>query len=92
MMILRTCCAAAVLSMSAALTVSAVPASALTPTIVTYKNCTAMHSKYKGGVARAGAHDKRASGHARYKPYVNTSLYNANKKSDRDKDGIACEQ
>jgi len=58
----------------------------------TYKNCTEMHKLYKGGVARAGARDKRASGRARYKPYVHTGLYKANTKSDRDKDGIACEQ
>jgi len=58
----------------------------------TYKNCTEMHKRYKGGVARVGARDKRASGRARFKPYVNTGLYNANKKSDRDRDGIACEQ
>jgi hypothetical protein len=63
------------------------PASAATR-YPTYKNCTEMHKRYKGGVARTGARDPRA----RYKPYVNTDLYNANKKSDRDKDGIACEQ
>ena len=67
------------------------PASAATR-YTTYKNCTEMHKRYKGGVARVGARDVRASGRARYKPYVNTGLYNANKKSDRDKDGIACEQ
>ncbi len=58
-----------------------------------YKNCTAMHKKYKGGIAKKGAKDKRrGGGHARYKPYVNTAYYTANKKSDADKDGIACEQ
>ena len=67
------------------------PASAATR-YPTYKNCTEMHKRYKGGVARAGAKDKRASGRAKYKPYVNTGLYNANKQSDRDRDGIACEQ
>jgi len=59
----------------------------------TYSNCTQMHQDYKGGVARSGAQDRRANGgHARYAPYVNTGLYNANAKSDRDKDGVACEQ
>jgi hypothetical protein len=57
-----------------------------------FKNCTAMHKVYKGGVAKSGAKDKRANGgKAKYKPKVSTALYNANKKSDRDKDGIACE-
>jgi hypothetical protein len=58
----------------------------------TFKNCTVMHAVYKGGVARSGAKDKRANGGtAKYKPFVSTALYNANKKSDRDKDGVACE-
>lgn len=57
-----------------------------------YKNCTALHKKYKHGVAKKGAHDK-VRGHT--KPVknfvVNTAVYNANKKLDRDKDGVACE-
>ena len=53
---------------------------------------TELNKVYKGGVSRKGAVDKRASGHAKYKPYVNDDLYAANKKSDRDNDGIACEQ
>jgi cytochrome c2 len=57
-----------------------------------FANCTQMHTVYKGGVAKVGAKDKRKSGKAKYKPYVNTALYNANKKSDADKDGVACEQ
>jgi hypothetical protein len=57
-----------------------------------YANCTAMHQDYKGGVARPGAVDKRASGSAKYKPHYDQALYDANTKSDRDKDGIACEQ
>jgi hypothetical protein len=69
--------------------VSAGPADAAA---TTYANCTAMHAVYKGGVARSGAKDKRANGgHAAHKPYVSTALYNANKKSDRDGDGVACE-
>ena len=55
-----------------------------------YKNCTAMHKDYPHGVGRYGAHDKTSG-----KPVTNfhrsDSLYRANKKSDRDKDGIACE-
>ena len=59
----------------------------------TFKNCTEMHKTYKGGVARKGAVDKRTNGgHAKYKPYVDTPTYNANSQSDRDNDGIACEQ
>ncbi|KYH45009.1 excalibur calcium-binding domain-containing protein [Branchiibius sp. NY16-3462-2] len=58
-----------------------------------YKNCTALNKAYAHGVAKAGAKDK-VSGKA--KPVknftVNTAVYNANKKLDRDKDGIACEK
>jgi hypothetical protein len=58
-----------------------------------FANCTAMHKVYKHGVGRKGAKDHVKS--KKDKPvtnfHVSTSIYNANKKSDRDKDGIACE-
>lgn len=57
-----------------------------------YQNCNAMHVRYKGGVGKPGAVDRRASGHAKYAPTRSTALYNANKGLDRDRDGIACEQ
>ena len=57
----------------------------------TFKNCTAMHKVYKHGVGRYGAHD-----HTSGTPVTNfkrsNALYRANKKSDRDGDGIACEK
>lgn len=57
----------------------------------TFKNCTAMHKVYKHGVGKRGAHD-----HTSGTPVTNfkrsNALYRANKKSDRDHDGIACEQ
>ena len=86
----------AVLAAAAAGVGPALTAAAAGPTPAAarhFPNCTAMHRVYKGGVARPGAHDKRAhGGHARYQPKVSLSLYNANKSSDRDHDGIACEQ
>jgi hypothetical protein len=54
-----------------------------------YKNCTAVHKVYKHGIARAHYHEK--GGGLKGKPHVSTKLYNANKKMDRDKDGVACE-
>jgi hypothetical protein len=52
-----------------------------------------MHKVYKHGVGRKGAVDHVAS--KKDKPvtdfHVSTAIYNANKKSDRDHDGIACE-
>ena len=71
----------------------AAPTTHASASVVTYANCTALNKKYPHGVGKVGAHDK-VSG--KTKPvtnfYKNTSLYNANKKSDRDKDGIACEK
>jgi hypothetical protein len=57
----------------------------------TYKNCTAMHKDYKHGVGKPGARD-----HTSGTPVTNfkksKAIYDKNKKSDRDKDGIACEK
>jgi len=67
--------------------------------VVKYKNCTAMHKKYAGGVAKSSKvhNTKTVAGHkvrakSTYKPKVSASLYAANKGLDRDKDGIACEK
>jgi hypothetical protein len=62
-----------------------------------YKNCTALHKHYKHGVGRKGAQDK-VKGNSR--PVTtfkrSTKIYKAairaNKRLDRDKDGIACEK
>jgi hypothetical protein len=63
------------------------------PAIVDYHSCTTLHLHYRGGVARPKAVDHRkGGGHAKYKPYVNAALYQANIAMDRDHDGIACEQ
>lgn len=59
--------------------------------VKTYKNCTELNKVYKGGVARSSS-VKNKGGKTRYKPYVSKALYDANKKSDRDKDLIACEK
>jgi uncharacterized membrane protein len=73
--------------------VLALPLSALTlpaEAATHYKNCTALHKHYKHGVGKKGAHD-----HTSGTPVTNfkrsSKLYKANKKLDRDKDGIACE-
>lgn len=52
-----------------------------------------MQLAHKGGVARPRAVDvRKGGGKAKYAPVINLALYNANKKSDRDLDGIACER
>ena len=57
----------------------------------TFKNCTELNKTYKGGVAKA-ANVKNIGGKTKYAPFVSKEIYNANIKSDRDKDGIACER
>jgi hypothetical protein len=61
--------------------------------VKTFKNCTALNKSYKHGVGKKGAKDKvRGATKPVTTFYVNTKLYNANKKMDRDKDGVACEK
>lgn len=55
-----------------------------------FKNCTELNKFYPGGVALPGA--VNAGGLTNKEPKYNKALYLANKKSDRDKDGIACEK
>ncbi len=55
-----------------------------------FKNCTELNKVYPGGVAKPGAVNK--GGATKNQPTVNAALYKANVKSDRDKDGIACEK
>jgi hypothetical protein len=55
-----------------------------------FKNCTELNKVYPGGVALPGA--SNSGGMTKKVPKYDKSLYTANKKSDRDKDGIACEK
>ncbi|WP_409296982.1 excalibur calcium-binding domain-containing protein [Peribacillus sp. SCS-26] len=59
--------------------------------VKTYKNCSELNKVYKGGVA-ISAKTKNKGGKTKNKPFAHQALYKANKKSDRDKDGIACEK
>lgn len=61
-----------------------------------FANCTDLRKVYKHGVGLKGARDKSKGkllpkGKAVTNFRVDNALYNANKKSDGDKDGIACE-
>jgi len=55
-----------------------------------FKNCTELNKVYPGGVALPGA--VNAGGATKKEPKYDKALYTANKKSDRDGDGIACER
>ena len=55
-----------------------------------FKNCTELNKVFPGGVALPGAIN--AGGETKKEPKYDKALYAANKKSDRDKDGIACEK
>ena len=64
------------------------PASAAEPAPRKYANCTAMHGVYPHGVARTLA----AARHDGHGAWVRPRVYNLNSGSDRDHDGVACEQ
>lgn len=55
-----------------------------------FTNCKELNKVYPGGVAMPGAIN--SGGTTKKEPKYNKALYIANKKSDRDKDGIACEK
>ena len=71
------------------ITALALPLSPSQAAVKVFKNCT-LNKKYPGGVALPGAVNK--GGKTKLTPKYNKKLYKANKKSDRDKDGIACEK
>jgi hypothetical protein len=56
-----------------------------------YKNCTALHKVYPHGVGQSGAHDK-TKGDPVTDFTRDSKTYAKNKKSDADKDKIACER
>lgn len=60
-------------------------------TAKTFKNCTALNRVYPHGVGRVGARDKTSGTPVRNFKRSNL-LYRQNSRSDRDKDGIACEK
>lgn len=57
---------------------------------IKFKNCTELNKVYPGGVAIPGA--VNMGGTTKKVPHYDAKLYKANKSSDRDKDGIACEK
>lgn len=71
-----------------ALSSTAAPSFATAPKV--FKNCTALNKVYSGGVALRGAINQ--GGTTKMTPKYDNALYKANRKSDRDKDGIACEK
>jgi hypothetical protein len=83
--------AAVLLAVPAALPAASPAAPTATASAKTYQNCTALNRAYPHGVGRSGARDKTSGA-----PVTNfkrsKALYMANRKSDRDGDGIACEK
>lgn len=64
---------------------------AATTKVQTFANCKELNKVYKGGVARSATVTNKG-GKTKFKPFVSQAIYDANKKSDRDKDLIACER
>lgn len=88
--------AAATAVLAATAVVSGTSTAEAAPTV--YKNCTAVHKVYSGGIAKKSVTKNRVTskGKVTYRALKGTvkkddALYNANKKSDADGDGIACE-
>ncbi len=78
---------------AAARTLGASPSNGHAVTAKKYKNCTQLNAKYQHGVGKKGAKDSvRGSSKKVTNFRVDNALYAANKASDRDKDGIACEK
>lgn len=71
---------------AATVAVSGTPANAARAT--TFPNCTALHKVYPNGVAKPGYRAKPANIRP---PRVDAAIYRLNAKSDRDRDGVACE-
>ncbi|MDH4397765.1 MAG: excalibur calcium-binding domain-containing protein [Actinomycetota bacterium] len=79
-----------ILAMLMAMALVAVPVSSWgAPTA--YKNCAAMNKAFPNGVAQS-AKFKNIGKSPIEKPKVDAKAYQANKKLDTDKDGIACER
>ena len=57
-----------------------------------YPNCAALLKDYPTGVAKNRKAANRAVRAGNKRPAVNRSVYRQNRKSDRDKDKVACAQ
>ena len=60
--------------------------------VLKYATCKEMNKVYKNGVGLPDAKNMVNKKPKASKHFVDIALYNANIKSDRDKDGIACEK
>lgn len=58
----------------------------------TFKTCKDLNKIYKYGVGLEGAQNMVKGKAKPSKHFVDAALYEANKKSDGDNDGIACEK
>jgi hypothetical protein len=79
-----------ILSVLLVVVVAVAPSSQANAAAKKFKNCTELNKVYPGGVALPSA--VNAGGVTKKEPKYDKALYTANKSSDRDKDGIACEK
>ena len=79
-----------ILSILVVVVVALTPSTQANAAAKKFKNCTELNKVYPGGVALPGA--VNAGGATKKEPKYDKALYTANKSSDRDKDGIACEK
>lgn len=78
---------------------SALGTAASAQAATSYANCTAVNAKWSGGIAKKSVTKNKvvSGGKTTYRELKGTvkkdeALYAANKKLDRDGDGIACEK
>lgn len=62
-----------------------------TPLPVKYKNCAAMYKVFSGGIAKS-TNSRNRGAKLKFKPEVNSRVFELNKALDRDKDGLVCER
>lgn len=89
-----TCTITSVALATALSLVVSVPAAQAASKPRVFANCTQLHQVYPHGVGKVGAHDKGKG--KNFRPVTtfkrDNALYQANRKLDRDNDGIACEK
>lgn len=80
-----------IMALSFTFSAAPMPADAAGTKVKTFANCKEINKVYAGGIARSSKAVNKG-GKTKYKPFASQALYDANKKSDRDKDNIACER
>jgi hypothetical protein len=69
-------------------TSAALAESSVSRVTTVFKNCTQVRSQFPNGVANSA----KSANKQKNAPKISRKIYNANKKLDRDRDGVICEK